>query len=139
MKFYDRKINYYETDQMGVVHHSNYIRYFEEARCSYLEQVGYPYARLEEEDILSPALAVSCKYIHSVKYGDTIRIAVRMVRLTRLKCAFTYEVTDALTGEIRARGTSEHGFINSKGKPVILPKEKPEFYAICQAEYEPEE
>ena len=139
MRYYDRVVNYYETDQMGIVHHSNYIRYFEEARCSFMEQAGYPYARLEEEDIVSPTLAVSCKYIHSVKYGDKIRVAVKMVRLTRMKCAFVYEVTDAVTGEIRAKGTSEHGFLSKTGKPVNLPKERPEFYATCQAEYEPEE
>ena len=115
MKYYDRKINYYETDQMGIVHHSNYIRYFEEARCSFMEQSGYPYARLEEEEILSPTLAVSCK------------------------CAFHYEITDAETRELRAKGTSEHGFIGRDGKPVNLPKEKPDFYAVCQSEYEPEE
>ena len=139
MKYYDRKINYYETDQMGIVHHSNYIRYFEEARCSFMEQAGYPYARLEEEEIMSPTLAVSCRYMHAVRYGDTIRVAVRMVKLTRLKCAFTYEITDSRTGEIRAKGTSEHGFISRDGKPVVLTKEKPEFYAACQAQYEPEE
>ena len=139
MKYYDRKINYYETDQMGIVHHSNYIRYFEEARCSFMEQAGYPYARLEEEEIMSPTLAVSCRYMHAVRYGDTIRVAGRMVKLTRLKCAFTYEITDSRTGEIRAKGTSEHGFISRDGKPVVLPKEKPEFYAACQAQYEPEE
>ena len=72
MRYYDRKINYYETDQMGIVHHSNYIRFFEEARCSFMEQSGYPYARLEEEDIISPTLEVSCRYIHPVRYGDTV-------------------------------------------------------------------
>ena len=124
---------------MGIVHHSNYIRYFEEARCSFMEQAGYPYARLESEDIVSPTLAVSCRYMHPVRYGDTIRVAVRMVRLTRLKCAFTYEITDAATGEIRAKGTSEHGFLSRDGRPVNLPKERPDFYAMCSAEYEPEE
>ena len=139
MRYYDRKVNYYETDQMGIVHHSNYIRYFEEARCSFMEQAGYPYERLEREEMVSPTLAVSCKYIHAVKYGDTIRVAVRMTRLTKLKCFFSYEVTDAATGEIRAKGTSEHGFLDMEGKPVILPKARPEFYAVCQAECEPEE
>ena len=139
MRYYDRVVNYYETDQMGIVHHSNYIRYFEEARCSFMEQAGYPYARLEEEEIVSPTLAVSCRYLHAVKYGDTVRIAVRRVKLSRLKCSFTYEVTDAKTGEIRAKGTSEHGFLTREGKPVIMPKDRPEFYAMCRAEYEPEE
>ena len=103
-----------------------------------MEQVGYPYARLESENIISPTLAVSCRYIHAVRFGDTVRIAVRMVKLSKLKCAFTYEITDAYTGEMRAKGTSEHGFLGRDGRPVILPVEKPEFYQACVNEYEPE-
>ena len=99
---------------------------------------GIPVCSMKAEDIVSPTLAVSCRYLHAVKYGDTVRIAVRMVRLTKLKCSFTYEITDVKTGEIRARGTSEHGFLSKSGKPVVLPKERPEFYAMCQAEFEPE-
>lgn len=139
VRYYERTVNYYETDQMAVVHHSNYIRYFEEARVSFMEQAGYPYDRLENEDILSPVLGVTCKYIHSIRFGDRIRIGVRLIRMTKVKCSFSYEITDAETGEIRARGTSEHGFISREGRPVILPKEKPEFYEAFLAEYEPEE
>lgn len=139
MKTYERRVNYYETDQMGIVHHSNYIRYFEEARVSFMDQVGYSYDRLEREEIMSPVLGISCKYIHSVKFGDTIRIAVRLIKLSKLKCSFSYEITDAETGEIRAKGTSDHGFISRSGKPVILPKDKPEFYEAFLSEFEPEE
>lgn len=128
MKYYDRSVNYYETDQMGIVHHSNYIRYFEEARVSFMEQVGYPYKRLEDEDVISPVLSVSCRFMHAVKFGDRVRIRVRLTSVTKVKCAFEYEVCDLETGEIRAKGTSEHGFISREGKPVILPKERPEFY-----------
>ena len=136
MKYYNRKINYYETDQMGIVHHSNYARFFEEARVSFMEQVGYPYERLEREDVVSPVLAISCKFIHAVRYGDSIRIAVRLSAMSKLKCSFEYEITDLATGEIRARGTSDHGFISRDGKPVILPKEKPEFYEAFLQEFE---
>ena len=139
MKAYERAVNYYETDQMAIVHHSNYIRYFEEARVSFMDQVGYPYARLEREEIVSPTLAVSCKFIHPVRFGDRIRVEVRLTKLSRLKCGFTYEIKDAETGEIRAKGTSEHGFIGRDGKPCVLDREKPEFYEKCLAEYEPEE
>lgn len=139
MRYYDRKVNYYETDQMGIVHHSNYARYFEEARVSYMEQMGYPYERLEREDIISPVISISCKFIHAIKFGDKIRIAVRPASLTKVKCSFNYEITDLESGEIRARGTSEHGFITREGKPVILPKDKPEFYGILQDELEAEE
>ena len=51
------KVQYYETDQMGVVHHSNYIRWFEEARAEWMEAVGLPYAQLEAEGIASPVLS----------------------------------------------------------------------------------
>ena len=136
MKYYDRKINYYETDQMGIVHHSNYARFFEEARVAYLEQVGYPYERMESDGIISPVLEISCKFLHSVRFGDSIRIAVRPISVSKVKCAFSYKVTDLSTGEIRAKGRSEHGFINPEGKPVILPKEKPEFYETLLKELE---
>lgn len=138
MRTYDRVINYYETDQMGIVHHSNYIRYFEEARCSFMEQVGYPYRRLEDEEVSSVVIGVSCKYISPVRYGDTIRIAIRMTRMTRLKCTFTYEITDASDGTLRAKGSSEHGFVGKDGRPVIMDREKPEFFNAFIPEIEPE-
>lgn len=139
LKIYERKVNYYETDQMGIVHHSNYIRYFEEARVSFMEQAGYPYERLEREDIVSPVIGITCKYLQPVKFGDRIRIEVRLIRMTKLKCTFSYEISDAETGEIRARGTSEHGFITREGKPVVIPRDKPEFHDAFLAQLEPEE
>ena len=51
---FERKINYYETDKMGVVHHSNYIRYMEEARCAWLESIGMPFSVLEENGKVNP-------------------------------------------------------------------------------------
>lgn len=139
MRYYERNVNYYETDQMAVVHHSNYIRYFEEARVSFMDQVGYPYERLEREDILSPVIEVSCKYIHAIRFGDRIRIGVRLTKMSRVKCSFSYEITDAVTGEIRARGRSEHGYIGRDGKPVAMNREHPDFYNAFLAELEPED
>lgn len=136
MKSYERKVNYYETDQMGIVHHSNYARFFEEARISYMEQMGYPYERLEDEGIISPVLAISCKFLHSVSFGDRIRIDVSTTSVSKVKCSFSYELSDADSGEIKARGSSDHGFITRDGRPVILPKEKPEFYKLLMDELE---
>jgi acyl-CoA thioester hydrolase len=138
VKYLDRTVNYYETDQMAIVHHSNYIRYFEEGRVSFMEQVGYPYERLEREEVISPVLSISCKYLRPVRFGDRIRIAVKLVSVTKVKCTFSYEITDLESGEIRARGTSLHGFITRDGRPVILPKDKPEFYETFMGELEPE-
>lgn len=59
---YDHKVQYYETDGMGIVHHSNYIRWFEEARVDLLEQLGFGYDRIEEAGYSGPVLEVSCQY-----------------------------------------------------------------------------
>ena len=71
---FERQINYYETDKMGVVHHSNYIRYLEETRCDWLKSIGMPFNVLEDNGITIPVLAVECKYKYHVTFGDTIII-----------------------------------------------------------------
>jgi acyl-CoA thioester hydrolase len=71
---YERKINYYETDKMGIVHHSNYIRFFEEARCDLLDVCDLPYNLMEEKGIMSPVLGVSCRYKQHVTFGDSIEV-----------------------------------------------------------------
>ena len=73
---YERKINYYETDGMGIVHHSNYIRYLEEARCFFLENIGMPFSEIENQGITIPVLGVNCTYKHHVTFGDTLLIKV---------------------------------------------------------------
>ena len=73
---FERRINYYETDRMGVVHHSNYIRYLEEARCSWLDALGMPFSLLEENGITIPVLGVNVTYKHHVTFDDTIIINV---------------------------------------------------------------
>jgi acyl-CoA thioester hydrolase len=62
IKPYERKTNYYETDQMAIIHHSNYVRYLEEAKLYYMEQFGLPYSYVEEQGILIPVLGVSVEY-----------------------------------------------------------------------------
>ena len=65
MKAYKHTVQYYETDKMGITHHSNYVRWMEEARIDFLKQLGWDYARLEKEGIISPTVEVSCKYKRS--------------------------------------------------------------------------
>ena len=71
---YERRINYYETDKMGVVHHSNYIRFLEEARCYMLDEMGIPYSYLEEQRIMIPVLGVNCSFKQHVTFDDIIVI-----------------------------------------------------------------
>ena len=67
---YEREINYYETDKMGIVHHSNYIRFLEEARCRWLRELGISMEILEEKGYTIPTLEVNCQYKTHVTSGD---------------------------------------------------------------------
>ncbi len=138
MRTYLRTVNYYETDKMGVVHHSNYIRYFEEARTAFMEQAGYPYERLEREGIMSPVIAVSCDYKKPVRYRETVAIDVHLVKMTKFRCAFRYEVRDAGSGELRATGTSQHCYLDGQGGIVNMEKTNPAFLETFRAECEEE-
>ncbi len=127
---YRHKVQYYETDQMSVVHHSNYIRWFEEARTDLLEQMGISYARMEELGIIVPVLAVACEYKQSVKYGDTVRVIPVTETFTGLRMSLSYRILDDKSGELRAFGTSRHCFLDGNFKPLALKRLHPEVYDL---------
>ena len=77
MKPYVHKVQYYETDMMSLTHHSNYIRWMEEARIDFMDQMGFPYTRMESEGIMSPVRSLSCSYKRPTTFGDVVSIDVR--------------------------------------------------------------
>ena len=127
MYIFERKINYYETDKMGVVHHSNYIRYFEEARCAWLEDIGLPVDLLEKNGITTPVLGFSTEYKHHVTFGDTIVIKLFIKEYTSVRMTVGYEVPNKETGELVNIAESKHCFTTKELKPISLKRAKPEF------------
>ena len=123
---YRRKANYYETDQMGIIHHSNYIRWMEEARLDLMEQLGFSYKQMEEMEIISPVLSVSCEYRSMTHFADTVIIEPKIVKYNGIKMEFEYTITDKATGELRATGKSEHCFLSRAGRPISLKRSYPE-------------
>ena len=125
---YTRKVAYYETDQMAIVHHSNYIRWFEEARIDFLSQIGIPYSKMEEEGILIPVLSASCEYKFAMRFGEQFRIRLKLTRFTGVKFYVQYEVTDPETGKVHATGETSHCFVDKNMTPVRMKKEHPDIY-----------
>ena len=82
---YRHIVQYYETDKMGITHHSNYIRWMEEARIDFLSKIGWSHAKLEEEGIISPVIAVECKYMQSTTFWDTVDIEVTVKEFKGVK------------------------------------------------------
>ena len=125
---YERKINYYETDRMGVVHHSNYIRYLEEARTEWLEVLNMPFDLLEKNEITIPVLVVNCTYKYHVTFGDTILIKTYAKEYTGVRMTIGYEVTDKKNGNIVLTGETKHCFTDRNLKPINLKKYAPQFH-----------
>ena len=130
---YEKKVNYYETDKMGIVHHSNYIRYMEEARCYWLENIDMPFSVLEENNITIPVLGVSCDYKYHATYGDTIIIKPKMKEYNGVRMKVGYEMIDKKTGKLFLTGESKHCFTNKELRPINLKKVNKEFSNKFQA------
>jgi len=124
---YERKINYYETDKMGIVHHSNYIRFLEEARCYWLEKVGMPFDVLEENGVTIPVLGVNVTYKHHVTFADVLQIKVFVKEYTGVRMTVGYDVREKETGNIVIIAETKHCFTDRNLKPVNLKKYAPEF------------
>ena len=127
MHTYIHKVRYYETDKMGITHHSNYIRWMEEARIDFLECIGYGYAQLEHDGIISPVIGVECQYKHPTTFDDEVKITVSVDEFKGVRLVIAYTMTNATTGELVLTGKTVHCFTDEKGKPIILKKQFPEF------------
>jgi acyl-CoA thioester hydrolase len=128
MYIFERKINYYETDKMGIVHHSNYIRFFEEARCALLEESDLPYDLMEEKGIMSPVLSVSCQYKQHVTFGDIIEIHAYIKEFTGVKFTVGYEIYNKRNNNLCVSGESNHCFTDSNLKPLNIKKHHIDVY-----------
>ena len=122
---YIHKVKYYETDKMGITHHSNYIRWMEEARIDFLEQIGFGYAKLEQDGIISPVIGLDCDYKSSTTFDDEILIQTNVSEFKGVKLIIKYIMTNLKTGETVLTGVSKHCFLNKEHKPIILKKDYP--------------
>lgn len=129
MEAYIHKVKYYECDKMGVTHHSNYIRFMEEARIDYLDKVGYGYEKMEEEGIVSPVIAVKAEYKKTTTFQDEISVELSVVAMSNIKFSFGYVMK--CRGAVVFKGESSHCFLVG-GRPVSMEEKYPELYRMLQ-------
>jgi len=134
---YKHIVQYYETDMMGFVHHSNYIRWMEEARVDFLYRINIDYTKLEKDGIVSPTVEVNCRYRKSTTFHDVVLISVAITEFKGVKVKFAYVMKNA-AGELVAEASSVHCFIDKNGRPIRLAKEYPEYYSIIMDNVVPE-
>ena len=127
---YVRKVQYYETDMMGVTHHANYIHWMEEARIDFMKQAGFPYEKMEAQGVLSPVKALSCEYRQSCTFGDEISVTVSAESFNGVVIAIRYDMRKLPAGEQVFTARSEHVFLDRAGHFVRMKKVMPGF---CEA------
>lgn len=116
-------VRYYETDQMGIVHHSNYIRYFECGRSDLLDKVGLPLTEIEAAGVMMPIVSVECKYRTPARLGDKLKIVSIIDSVPMAKLPVRSEVYNQ-DGVLLCEGKVMLGFIDAKSRrPIRCPKE----------------
>ena len=135
---YERKVNYYETDKMGIMHHSNYIRVFEEARVYYLDEAGLPFDVIESRGIYMPTLELDCKYRRPLIFNESFIVEMKVTKFNGATLYLSYKVMNK-DNEICAEGTSKHCFTDKEMRPVRIKKSHPDLYEAIAAHIEPAE
>ena len=125
MFIYKRKAQYHETDQMGIIHHSNYVKWMEEARVAFLDQIGLGYGKVEKLGIVSPVVSISVEYKRQVCFGDEIEVRAEVQKYNGVALELSYEFYNLTREEVCTVATSRHGFLKDN-KIISLKKELPE-------------
>lgn len=112
---YDAKVrvNYKDTDQMGIVHHSNYIVYYEMARVEALRAWGMPYSEMEKSGIISPILEVGSKYIFPAYFDEVLTVRVIIDEIPMVRFKVRYELYNE-EGRLINTGHTWLGFLNAE-------------------------
>jgi len=126
---FKRKVNYYETDRMGVVHHSNYLRYLEEARYIWMEEEGLPYPEFERQGVIIPCTEAKENFLGFLRYGDEFSVHMELYRFTGLRMYFRYEVYNESTGELALTAETVHYTTTKEDyKPTSIKRSHPELF-----------
>ena len=122
MKFFSIKIKvrYCETDQMGLVHHGSYINYFEEARISWISNLGFSYSEMEKSGIILPVSKLNVSYLRPAYFDDDLVVNVELAELPTSRLIFNYTIKNK--DEVVVKGTTVLAFLNKETKkPVRCP------------------
>ena len=123
------RVRYYETDAMGIVHHSNYMRWFELGRTEYLRTVGLPYRALEERGIGSPVIGIRAAYKKPAQYDDLITLKTWVQAYNGIRLTMAYAVTCGSC--LLCTGESDHAFVRD-GRAVAPVRSLPDVHDVMQ-------
>ena len=125
---------YSETDQMGIIYHSNYAVWFEAGRTDFLKKIGFSYKEIEGRGILLPLYEMNCKFKSPARYEDEITIKTSLKEITKVRVIFSYKVINDLDGKLLSLGETMHGWTNRDLKLINAEETIPEVYYLLSKE-----
>lgn len=123
---------YSETDQMGIIHHSTYVNWFEVGRTKCIRDFGVSYGEIEEAGLLLPVIEVQLSYKVSAKYEDVVQIITHVSSYNGIRLNFRYEVKRKRDGVLLVEGETKHCWTKKDMKPVSLKKQWPALHATIE-------
>ena len=117
------RTRYFETDQMGMVHHSSFFVWFEIGRTEYLRASGATYRDLEKDDLFMPVLESYCRHLKPARYDDVLQIGTRCERVKRVRLRFDYSVRRPADDALLAEGYTVHVATDAGGALRRLPQD----------------
>ena len=115
------RVRYGETDQMGVVHHANYLAYFEEGRTALMADMGLSYGELERSGIGLPVRKIEIRYRAPAHYEDELCVETRVVAMRAASVCFGYTIRRVADGVLLVTGESELACISLEGERSVKP------------------
>lgn len=126
---YVRDVRYYETDRMGVVHHSNYLRILEDARIAWMEENFISYPDMEAMGVTVPFVRSESDFLGFLRFGDTFRVEMELYKFTGLRMYFRYRVYNDGTGELCHKAITVHYTTTREDyKPTSVKRSHPEAF-----------
>ncbi len=121
---------YAETDAQGVVHHSNYLVWFEVARTDYCDALGFPYTEIERQGYGFVVTDLSIKYLSPARFDDRLIVRSWVEKIGRASCIFGYQIYNETTAKICVEGMTKHAAVSTAGKLIAF---GPELYQALGA------
>ncbi|WP_071459730.1 acyl-CoA thioesterase [Bacillus massilinigeriensis] len=122
------EVRYAETDQMGVVYHANYLVWMELGRTSLIEKLGFNYAEMEKEGVLSPVIDIQVSYKKPVRYGEKAIVKTWVSEYNGIKVVYGYEIVNE-SGEVSLTASSSHVCVKKENfQPISMRKAYPDWH-----------
>ncbi|RDU35846.1 hypothetical protein DRW41_17090 [Neobacillus piezotolerans] len=122
------EVRYAETDQMGVVYHANYLVWMELGRTSFIKDLGYSYAKMEEDGIISPVIDIQASYKKSMRYGEKATVKTWVEEYDGFRVKYGYEILNE-AGELSVTGFSVHVCVKKENfRPISIKRMYPDWH-----------